>query len=407
MHIGVSSQGFVGWGGGVGFIENLLSGLVAIPDKVTRITVFVPAHHRNPIRSLASRVRRAALQPSQAIRHLYGSSQEREPWQRAVGQFASITPVVIEYDGSSVTLLELCKAKRVDVLLPLMTPLNRSDIPWAGYLCDCQHKYYPEFFSGYEIARRDKDFDRMLHEAEVVIVNAKSVIADLETFFPNKKSKLISLPFSPLMRTEHLAAAMSRTHAAKIHFSTGDDYFIISNQFWIHKDHRTAFHAFAQVAHEPALRQFKMVCTGLTEDYRFPSYFDELRLLVKKLNIQDRIIFTGYIDKLDQHALLNGAVALVQPTLFEGGPGGGAAFDAVALGVPCLLSDIPVNLEIKDPTVSFFKSRDAESLAKALEHATSRYFPRPDVDVLIERSRQYARGLGLSLYDVANALTLI
>jgi glycosyltransferase involved in cell wall biosynthesis len=403
MHIGVITEGFVGWGGGIGFIENLLVGLAAVPDKVTKVTVFVPTHRRTIVRRFASRVKRAALQPSQAMWHLGGASQERGPWQRAVDQFTNITPNVVEYDGSRVSLLRLCKNVRVDVLLPLIAPLKRSDIQWVGYLFDCQHKYYPEFFSGGEIAARDKAFESMLYEADVVIVNAKSVVADLEKFFPKKKAKLFSLPFSPLIRAGHLSEVMSRTQSAKNNFLTGNYYFIISNQFWIHKDHRTAFQAFAQVAHEPALREFKLVCTGLTEDYRFPGYFDELKLHLKNLGIQNRVIFTGYIDKLEQLALLNGAVALVQPTLFEGGPGGGAAFDALALGIPCLLSDIPVNLEINDPLVSFFKTRHVESLAKEMEHAATYCWSRQEVDMLIERSRQYARGLGLKLYEVANA----
>jgi glycosyltransferase involved in cell wall biosynthesis len=216
---------------------------------------------------------------------------------------------------------------------------------------------------------------------------------------------IFPLPFSPIVREENLGPIISRTKSVKNDFLTGEFYFIISNQFWIHKDHRSAFQAFAQVAQMSELSEFKLVCTGLKDDYRFPGYFDELKVLVKNLGIQDRVIFTGYIDKLEQLALVNGAVALVQPTLFEGGPGGGSTYDAIALGVPCLLSDIPVNLEIKNPLVSFFKASNAESLAKMLLSASSNSSPRPAKDILLEKSRLYARGLGLSLFEIANELS--
>jgi glycosyltransferase involved in cell wall biosynthesis len=93
----------------------------------------------------------------------------------------------------------------------------------------------------------------------------------------------------------------------------------------------------------------------------------------------------------------------VQPTLFEGGPGGGATFDAVALGIPSLLSDIPVNLEISDPLVRFFKTSNAESLAeKMMEIPANPPIRRNDV-FLQEKSDHYARELGLSLCELANA----
>lgn len=405
MHIGVLSEGFVSWGGGIGFIENLLVGLVAVPDKISRITVFVPTDSSPLIqmRRFASRVKRAILHPAQGIRNLTGATQESPLWQRAVVQLRSIVPDVIEYDGSRARLFRLARELDVDVLLPAMSPLKRTAIPWAGYLYDCQHKHYPEFFSAREIAQRDYAFETMLRDASVVVVNARSVVTDLKNFYPGGRAKLLALPFSPLVRDGYLKEVLSLTQPVKAKFSTGDRYFIICNQFWIHKDHRTAFQAFARIAHEPACREFKLICTGMTEDYRFPGYFDELVTLIKSLGISDRVLFTGYISKLEQLALLNGSTAMVQPTLFEGGPGGGATFDAVALGIPSLLSDIPVNLEISDPLVRFFKTSNAESLAeKMMEIPANPPIRRNDV-FLQEKSDHYARELGLSLCELANA----
>jgi hypothetical protein len=61
---------------------------------------------------------------------------------------------------------------------------------------------------------------------------------------------------------------------------------------------------------------------------------------------------SGVIPKRHQVELVKGATALIQPTLFEGGPGG--------LSVPLhdtlvLDSDIPVNREIRSDDVLFFE----------------------------------------------------
>jgi glycosyltransferase involved in cell wall biosynthesis len=73
------------------------------------------------------------------------------------------------------------------------------------------------------------------------------------------------------------------------------------------------------------------------------------------------------VPKREQLSLLSGALALVQPTLCEGGPGGLASNEAAALGVPMLLSDIAVNREVDEPGVRFFRAGDAQDLAQALQ----------------------------------------
>jgi glycosyltransferase involved in cell wall biosynthesis len=46
--------------------------------------------------------------------------------------------------------------------------------------------------------------------------------------------------------------------------------------------------------------------------------------------------------------LIENASCLIQPTLYEGGPGGGAVYDAYMYGIPIILSDIEINNEVVD-----------------------------------------------------------
>ena len=397
MHMGISTAGFVNWGGGVGFIENMLFGLMAVSDQVERITVFVPRPQQRQLRRWLGGIKRALLQPYNARHHLWGNAQAQAPWETARNLFEKIGPNVCLYDGTTADLQRQCRQLQVDVVLPSMTSLPGFGLPWAGYLFDCQHRYYPQFFKPDEIVSRDREFTSMLDSAQLVLVNAQAVVADLATFYPGHAARVVALPFAPLMRADSFASIMAQTPLAQQRYGTGSHYLMVCNQFWVHKDHRTAFEAFALARRHGALHNYRLVCSGLTQDYRFPGYFAELQTLLKKLQIQDHVVFTGYIDKLDQLALLSGAQALLQPTLFEGGPGGGAAYDAVALGVPSLLSDIAVNREITSPGVSFFKTGDAPALARALQALACQPVLRPDVQTLQQRSQQHASALGRSL----------
>jgi len=72
------------------------------------------------------------LQPSQAERYMIGTSKRRDSLQRAVGLFSSISPNVVGYDGSEISLMDICMQDNADVLLTIMTPHVSSYIPWAG-----------------------------------------------------------------------------------------------------------------------------------------------------------------------------------------------------------------------------------------------------------------------------------
>jgi glycosyltransferase involved in cell wall biosynthesis len=109
------------------------------------------------------------------------------------------------------------------------------------------------------------------------------------------------------------------------------------------------------------------------------------------------VFLLGYLPKPEQVALLRAAVALIQPTLFEGGPGGGSTYDAVALGIPAILSDIPVNREVEGVFVSYFPPGDPEALAARMAQALDAPRAAPSQQQLqAEAARRLAR-LGRTL----------
>jgi glycosyltransferase involved in cell wall biosynthesis len=256
----------------------------------------------------------------------------------------------------------------LDALAPSLLALPGDfPIPWVGYVYDFQHRYYPALFTAAEIKRRDDAFATMLSRAHAVVVNSQSVAADIDHSFPQANAKVFPLPFNAAPQPAWLEVS---PESAQQKYGTGRPYFIICNQFWKHKDHATAFDAFDQFARaEPNV---DLVCTGTPHDYRFPEYVASLRAKVAESGLADRVHILGSIPKLDQIALLKGSIALIQPTLFEGGPGGGAVFDAVSLGVPSIVSNISTNLEISDSSVTFFPAGSVQALSTAMGKARAR-----------------------------------
>ncbi len=98
---------------------------------------------------------------------------------------------------------------------------------------------------------------RCLPRAPAIIVNSKSVVRDIEEYYPHPKAALYSLPFCPPacpMGLDDIGEEMLRPYALP------EKYFIISNLFWVHKSHQTAFDALRLLG-DAGLDDVHIICT--------------------------------------------------------------------------------------------------------------------------------------------------
>lgn len=391
--IGILTHEFSGWGGGIDFLRLVTSSL-RHADPEVELHVLIPS--RGPLIQLRNLRDWFRLKLGRSVGHRLDLSH----LERAI---AGAGVIVHHIDLGAYAVIVAAWRFRLEAVLPATRPKFMAGVPWVGYIFDFQHKYLPQFFTEKECNLRDRAFRTMLNSANAVIVNSAAVAKDIEHYYPIRRAKVFAMPFSPA--PGHDAFASDPEAVAKRYRLSGP-FFIICNQFWKHKDHGTAFRAFAMVADRyPGLL---LVCTGATSDYRDTRYFDQLMDQARQNGVVDRIVCLGLIPKLDQLALLRGAIALIQPTLFEGGPGGGAVYDAVAVGQRSIVSDIGVNREIDDPTVTFFKAGDAQSLRRELEATIYAYSSSESVvhiDKLVACGVERRHGCGMLLYQAIRHAT--
>lgn len=291
-------------------------------------------------------------------------------------------PVFYEKDDFDNTIDQ----NRIDVLIPVHTlPIPPLRVPWVGYVYDFQHRYIPEHYTHEEQCRRDALFAGVLNGTRAVIVNSRSVLEDVDRFFPKRTARIFALPFCPVAQPDWVCAAPQRL----THYGLPTRFFAVCNQFWIHKEHRTVFKAYAQIKDEARERGVGLVCTGRMEDRRFipPEYIASLQEELRSLGISGDTHLLGHIPKRDQIEIVKSSEALIQPTLFEGGPGGGAVYDAISLGVPCVLSDIPVNRESQGDNLVYFTPKCAEELAERMHDILNNPPARPSAAQLMQTQR--------------------
>ena len=402
LRIALLGQGLVSWGGGLELLRICANALL-IKARTESIQVFFLL----PEPPITARLKRFAYPYKEVISDLLHFRRPHffHPTAITSSQVLDVVESIngslqlVPYQDSRAGLVNAVQSIHADVVLPCVFSLGRDfPVPWAGYIPDLQHKYLPEFFSASEIVTRDSSFAGMLLDAQALVVNGAAVSDDIKHWYPGHDCRIFTLPFAPTLRENWLA---SDSMEVRRKYGLPDRFFVIPNQLFVHKSHRTAFTALSSVIQVPDASDVHIICTGKTEDNRFPRYFDELKSTIRELGLSSRVRFLGFIPKQDQIQIVRQSVAVVQPTLFEGGPGGGAVYDAIAVGARAIVSDIPINREIEEGEgILFFKAGSAEDLAEKMLNLLREPRSSCPASVLIAKSAGRANRLGDRLLEV-------
>ncbi|MDF5725946.1 MAG: glycosyltransferase [Rhizonema sp. PD37] len=267
----------------------------------------------------------------------------------------------------------------------------------ASWIADFQHKYLPQFFTEKELRQRDEGLTHVANCSSIVVLSSKTAESDFHTFFPKAsfKTKVLSFKTYPL-HTWYEGNPQQKQQE----YSLPDRFFLISNQFWQHKNHLIVFQALKLL--QKKLIYPKIVCTGHIYDYRKPDYSDIILQTIHKLSIADQVHLLGLIPKFDQMQLMRRSLAIIQPSLFEGW----STFveDARCLGKPIILSDIPVNLEQNPTNCLFFERNSPEQLASLIADWWEQLLPGPNLeqeDISRKNSYSGVQAFGYRFLEIA------
>ena len=109
-----------------------------------------------------------------------------------------------------------------------------------------------------------------------------------------------------------------------------------------------------------------LVCTGITEDSRFPDYFKYLKKKFSKEIKANKIKILNLIPRSDQLELIKNSLGVIQPSLYEGGPGGFSSYEAISMKKNLIISDLKINKEIKYKNIFFFKKNSINDLTRKM-----------------------------------------
>lgn len=278
------------------------------------------------------------------------------------------------------------------LIFPLLSSLKNKKCKTIGYIYDLQHKDLPNLFHKKERQLRNKQFSDTIKKNDKILVNSKFVQKGVIKNFNISKNKIITIPFYPFVTDE-----VKNLHAnVRKKYAINKDYFIVCNRFWKHKNHGIILEAFSKFSKHN--QNYQLVCTGDKTDSRYPNYYKELLKNYLVLINKKKIKILGVIPREDQLNLLSNSKAVIQPTLYEGGPGGFSSYEAIACQKNLILSNIPINKEINYKKALFFNPRSSKDLLLKLNLIVAKKKLKENKKKIMKFSNSNRKKLGKLLF---------
>ena len=324
------------WTGGQNYFLNLAKALSLLPDRDVEVVL------------LGQKAYPGVLSICETIPNL--------PCQRYSWDWFLRTTISL-LGGRDPFLEKWLRRHSVDVLSHFVPLGKKSSIPALCWIPDLQHRKMPQFFSRKERLFRDLAFRNIACGAQGIVFSSEDARKDFKRFYPDAKAQMFVLPF-----VAHVEDDQGTENWKKLQrkYDLDEPYFIVPNQVWKHKNHGVLIEALKLAGKDAPL----ILCTGSTRDYRHPGYFESLQRKLEEANLSERLRFLGCMPLDDLGCLMRRALALINPSYFEGWST--SVEEAKSLGKRVILSDIPVHREQNPPRGIYFSPDCAEGLWDAL-----------------------------------------
>lgn len=327
------------WIGGAYYIQNLIRSLNYLPKK-EQIQLYILASDKQVFQELKKVTRYPKLK-----------------FVRDKIHYTKIETFINRVSHKILKKKIILKKIELDWLFPLYdVPNNLKHInDLVFWIPDLQEKHLPDFFSQEDVKYRHESYEKMVVLNHPIVFSSHAALNDFNAFYPHSKNKKQVLQFAVV----HPALEGKNINEVKAKYNIEGEYFFSPNQFWQHKNQIAIIEA-AKILKNKGIT-VKIIFTGKEHDYRNLDYTSNLKQKVIDYQLENEILFLGFIDRIDQLILMKNAQAVIQPSLFEGWST--VIEDAKALNQTLIVSNIAVHQEQLEDKAYFFAPHDYNELA--------------------------------------------
>ena len=236
---------------------------------------------------------------------------------------------------------------------------NKTNAKVVAWYADLQHKYYPEFFTRMTLLHRGIRIYLMLRNTSDLVVSSEAVKNDFSKFYKLREDLK--------MHVFHFVSVIDDLQGLNIldirkKHKLPESYFMISNQFHKHKNHKVLLKALVNLKERD--KSVHLAMTGRFPDASHSPYMQELHSIINEHQLQSQISFLGILPRDEQLLIMKHSQAVLQPSLFEGWST--VIEDAKSLQLPVVAASLPVNIEQLGDKGTYFDAHDDKRLAEIL-----------------------------------------
>jgi glycosyltransferase involved in cell wall biosynthesis len=254
------------------------------------------------------------------------------------------------------------------IFCPFTAPLYQiPGVPFVIVVHDLQYQAYPQFFTEEERYHSDYYFREACRMAARLICVSEYTRQMVLASTKLPLEKVITIQSTLINRLEMVAP--ERVQEVLDEYGLRKDgYLLYPANFWQHKNHETLLAAFSMYLSSHPTTDLKLVLTGAPG-----ARMDTLSQKAEQMGLKGRVIFPGFVSPQKLSTLLQGCLALIFPSLYEGF--GLPVLEAMSFGKAVLCSNLTSLPEVSESAAHLFDPRKPDEIANAIEriHGDSDY----------------------------------
>jgi len=278
---------------------------------------------------------------------------------------------------------------------------KRFGITPIHWIADFQHNRMPYNFSEEDNRARTSVYLQFAKDDFPLVLSSQSAWNDFREYYSDTRGYVYVVPFvSYIEDTLHHLSPFDEISILRKFNLEGKKYVCVMNQFWRHKNHHIVLRAMQLYFSTNQNSDFVFVFTGKMFDYRDPEYITNLKTMFEDPIIKEHALLLGFVDRIEQIAVMKNAQFVIQPSLFEGW--GTVVEDAKVLDKTILLSDIPVHREQRNDKCRLFDPYDPEMLVSIIKEETVKEHVddvERGISDMHKRAKEYSKGFEQLLKD--------
>ena len=230
-------------------------------------------------------------------------------------------------------------------------------------LAHLEHPEFPEVSSFGEFERREQLFTATARKAVALLADSEPARRLIVDRYGVPESRVFAAPFLVSSAIREFNSDPEETAEVRKRFGIKDPYIFYPAQFWAHKNHKYIVQALREMRNRFGWAPQAVFCGS------DKGMLSRVLLLARDLEVDDLVVYCGFISADELPHLYQSALALVMPTYF--GPSNIPPMEAQSLGVPVCYSDLPGFREHFGESVKYIDLDNPGALAEVLNEINS------------------------------------